>query len=267
MDTFFQRALPYIEMGWQVYPCRPDKVPLCPHGRNDATTVSLTIEDWSDKFPDANIGIKTGKTSGICVIDVDSEEGERWIASVNKSWAKLPETAEAKSGRGRHLYFGYPSSLPVKSADGKLYSGVDLKASGGSITAPISLHASGKLYEWIVPPFGRHLPTLPLWIVKALQKPEPKQRRRSDYDGLPPSDTHIQNLLDRVMTAPMGERNHTLNKVAFILGLVVRDGHMTESQAQGLLHQAGVAAGLEQIELVPTIKSGLRSGIRTKRNR
>lgn len=261
MDSFFKRALPYIEMGWQVFPVRPDKRPLCPHGRNDATCVSLTVEAWSDEFPTANIGIKTGEASGVCVIDIDSEDGEQWISAVNKSWAKLPDTAEATSGRGRHLYFRYPVLLPLRSADGKLARGIDIKAEGGSITAPISQHASGKMYEWVVPPFGRQLPTIPGWIVKALLPPPPV-KRRSDYDG-PPSDEHMQRLLGRVSSAQQGQRNHELNRIAFIFGLMVKDKHITADQATSHLLGAAKCAGLNAAEAMPTIRSGIRSGLKT----
>ena len=259
METFFKRALPYIEMGWHVFPTGVDKIPLCPHGRNDATCVSLTIEGWSEKFQDANISIKTGETSGICVIDVDGEDGERWIHAVNSSWNRLPDTAEAKSGRGRHLYFSY---LPIRSSNGKLAPGVDIKGIGGSITAPISLHSSGKLYEWVKPPFGRHLPLFPLWIIKAMAPPS-RRMQKSNYDGQPPSDEHINRLLGQIVAAPTGQRNHTLNRIAFIFGLMVKDKHMQYNDAYKLLMEAARTAGLPQIEISQTIKSGLRSGINT----
>lgn len=263
METFFKRALPYIEMGWLVFPSTPEKRPLCRHGRNDATTVSLTVEGWSDEFPDANISIKTGQASGICVVDIDSEEGEQWLAAVNRSWAKLPDTAVARSGRGRHMYFAYPKLAIVKSADGKLARGVDVKASGGSITAPVSLHTSGKLYEWVEPPFNRQLPTLPMWIAKALERQPVPQR--SNYDGKPPSDEHVKRLLDQIGGAPEGSRNATLNRIAFIFGLMVKDGHLRDNEAFALLLAAAVAAGLAHAESVPTIRSGLRSGLSTKK--
>lgn len=263
MESFFKRALPYIEMGWLVFPSTPEKRPLCRHGRNDATCVSLTIEGWSEEFPQANISIKTGKASGICVVDIDSEEGEQWLAAVNRSWAKLPDTAIARSGRGRHLYFRYPALAIVKSADSKLARGVDVKASGGSITAPVSLHASGKLYQWVEPPFGRQLPTLPMWIAKALERqPVP---RRSSYDGKPPSDEHVKRLLDQVGSAPEGSRNATLNRIAFIFGLMVKDGHLGDQQAFAMLFHTATAIGLDVRESTLTIRSGLRSGMSTKK--
>lgn len=264
MEPFFRRALPYIEMGWLVFPTRVDKVPLCPHGRNDATCESLTIEAWSDKFPQANVSIKTGEESGIAVIDIDTEEGERWVRDSKAGWSRqLPDTAEAKSGRGRHLYYGY---LPVRSADGKIAPGVDIKAIGGSITAPISLHSSGRLYEWVRPPFGRRLPLLPLWIARALAPPPPRPHL-SNYDGKPPSSEHLQKLLAQIATTPPGGRNHTLNRVSFIFGLIVKDGFMSEHDALNLLHQAGMAAGLDEHEVRSTVRSGLNSGLKTIKRR
>lgn len=259
MDTFFNRALPYIEMGWKVFPTRPDKVPLCPHGRNDATCVATTIEDWSDSFPMANVSIQTGEESGIAVIDIDSEEGERHVAEWNKRWdRRLPETAEAKSGRGRHLYFSY---MPVKSADGKLAPGIDLKCIGGSICAPISMHSTGKLYEWVKPPFGRHLPLLPMWIVRALAPP--KRVRHHPYGPQNISEERIENLLVQITTCAPGQRNHTLNRVSFIMGLIVRDGGLGEREALEKLVAAGVASGLSKRESYQTVRSGLKSGLKT----
>ena len=266
LDNFFKRALPYIEMGWPVFPTRPDKRPLCPHGRLDATCVSLAIEAWSDEFPEANISIKTGKASGVCVIDIDSEDGEQWIRAVNRSWAKLPDTAEARSGRGRHLYFAYPNLLTVKSANGKLARGIDLRASGGSITAPISLHASGKLYEWVKPPFGKQLPPLPGWVVSSLRAKERPVLRTAEYER-PPSNEHISSLLNQIVSASMGTRNQTLNRVAFIFGLMAKAGHITENQARSWLENAGKSAGLEATEVLTTIKSGLRSALRSRPRR
>lgn len=257
MDSFFKRALPYLELGWPVFPTRPDKVPLCPHGRNDATCESLTIERWSEEFPQANVSIRTGQASEVAVIDIDNEAGERWVAHINKTWKRLPETAEAKSGRGRHLYFRY---LPCRSADGKLAPGIDLKAGGGSITAPVSLHASGRLYEWAKPPFDRHLPLLPLWIVRELAPPVQPPHRSNYNRNEPPTPERLDKLLRQVVAASVGQRNHTLNKVAFIFGLMVKDGHLTADKARDMLLEAARSAGLTKFESMLTIKSGLRSG-------
>jgi len=260
MDSFFHRALPYIEMGWKVFPSTPDKVPLCPNGRKDATCVSLQIEDWSEMFPQANVSIKTGADSGIVVIDIDDEEGERFIEAINRSWTRLPETAEAKSGRGRHLYFRYPRVEPIGCSAGKLHPGIDIRGDGGSITAPVSLHPSGKLYEWVKPPFGRTLPTIPMWIVRAVA-PKIRTTPLRSY----PQDTspeRIAHLLDQIKNAPAGQRNHTLNKVSFLIGMIVRDGGLNEREALDFLVASGMAAGLPKFEAIATAKSGLRSGMR-----
>lgn len=228
-------------MGWPVFPSTPDKRPLCAHGHNDATLISSAIEDWSKQFPQANIGLQTGNT--ICVVDIDGEDGEASIASLSQ-WCPLPPTAEARSGRGRHLYY---RAFPVRSA--KLGKGIDLKARGGSITAPISLHKSGKLYEWITPPFGMNLPTLPLWIIHALKPPKPRWTQTYNRPDL-------DRFLSEIRNAPQGERNHTLNRIAFILGKCGM-----ENVLEAII-QAGREAGLSLPEARATARSGFNSGLR-----
>ena len=56
------------------------KHPLTPNGLKDATTNPEQIRNWWTRWPDANIGIVTGKVSGIVVVDVDAGKGgiESW---------------------------------------------------------------------------------------------------------------------------------------------------------------------------------------------
>lgn len=74
-------ALRYQSQGCSVIPCKPGgKEPLVPWKKNKKKRASKKqIEDWWNEFPDANIGIVTGKVSGIFVVDVDGSRGERFI--------------------------------------------------------------------------------------------------------------------------------------------------------------------------------------------
>ena len=47
------------------------KKPLTKHGYKDASKDPAQIEAWWNRWPNANIGLPTGETNGILVIDVD----------------------------------------------------------------------------------------------------------------------------------------------------------------------------------------------------
>jgi hypothetical protein len=122
------------------------KHPRTVHGFKDATTDDSRINDWFNKWPHANIGIPTGKASGIFVVDNDPRNGgpedrEEFI----RLYGPIPETAEVITGSGgRHIYFQDPGvALPTT-----LGPGVDLKGEGGYVVAPPSLHRSGRRYEF-----------------------------------------------------------------------------------------------------------------------
>lgn len=101
-NELLEAALAYTQKGWPVFPCKArEKAPLTPHGFKDATTDQATIRHWWMEHPAANIGVATGRASGVVVIDVDGPEGEESL----KALPPLPETFTVRTARGRHLYF------------------------------------------------------------------------------------------------------------------------------------------------------------------
>lgn len=162
-------ALRYAELGLFVLPlhtirdgtctcgnaaCRaPGKHPLnalVAHGVKQATREESLIREWWGREPDANIGIATGRGSGVFVVDVDVRNGGDY--SIESLPYKLPISwMVITGGGGWHLYLRYPQGdIDVPSRSGVLGSGVDVKGRGGYVVAPPSLHASGVRYEWEV---------------------------------------------------------------------------------------------------------------------
>src|SRR5215208_2833954 len=78
---------------------------LVPHGVLDATSDSTVVSHWWAQAPDANIGIATGKASGLVVLDVDGPTGEAFLAKMEGEHGPLPPTLQVTTGKGRHLYF------------------------------------------------------------------------------------------------------------------------------------------------------------------
>lgn len=138
-------ALWYAKNGIPVFPCKPGgKEPLTPHGFKDATTDLARITEYWGRWPDANIGIPTGATTGLLVVDCDPRNGgpvDR--SSFVELFGPVPETAEViTGGGGRHFFFRYPGGAVPKT----LAKGVDLKGDGGYVVAPPSIHPSGGQY-------------------------------------------------------------------------------------------------------------------------
>tara|TARA_R110002020_G_scaffold341992_1_gene556525 strand:- start:879 stop:3029 length:2151 start_codon:yes stop_codon:yes gene_type:complete len=82
--------------------------------------------------PNDNIGMVTGKISGISVIDVDGEEG---VHSLKESGIELPDTAVVKTPKGWHYYYKYNPEL--KQGANRLNK-VDIRNDGGYVVVPPS---------------------------------------------------------------------------------------------------------------------------------
>jgi hypothetical protein len=142
-----QAAIEWARAGFAIFPCRPcGKEPLTKHGFKDATRDEAQIRQRWTKWPDANIGLATGRENGIAVIDVDGLEGEKRLALLEEKFGKLPPTSRGDTGNGKHLIFATPEDcgpVPCGAADG-----LDFRADGGYVIAPPSVHPNGKTYEW-----------------------------------------------------------------------------------------------------------------------
>jgi putative DNA primase/helicase len=134
------------------------------------------IRRWWERWPAANVGIATGPESGIFVLDVDGEDGQESLKAL-ESLGELPKTLRAHTGRtgpdgkrtGFHLYFTWPPRTNLSNSAGRLGKGLDIRAAGGYVVAPPSLHASGLLYGW-----DGNVSTIsdpPAWLLAKASKP------------------------------------------------------------------------------------------------
>lgn len=178
-------ALSYAARGWAVFPLHTlagsgcscgnrscpnvGKHPRTENGFKDATTDPAVIRKWWKRWPDANIGTATGAVSGIVVLDVDPRHGgDEALADLEAEHGKLPETVESVTGGGgRHIFFRYPENPPATWKK-NLCDGVEIKAAGGYIVAPPSLHASGRRYCWDVTVHPEEAPIVevPSWVLE-----------------------------------------------------------------------------------------------------
>lgn len=206
-------ALTYASKGWSVIPLHtpvfhgcscgkpncgsPGKHPRTRNGLKEATKSTHEIQSWWEQWPDANIGILTGPESGICVLDVDGEEGLQALMELTANH-DLPKTLTVLTGRkdahgnrkGHHLYFRLPAGESVRNSTGRLGKGLDVRGTGGYVVAPPSVHASGHRYESASP--GAELAEIPGWIFQELNAAKPMLvTSERTANAIPPGQRNI----------------------------------------------------------------------------
>lgn len=178
-------ALSYRQRGWSVIPISPvSKKPPKDFKWTefqDRLAEPREIEAWWRKWPNAGVGIVTGKISDLVVLDVDPKHG----ADPNHIYQTYPTPIVSLTGRGGgHFFYQYPAHeeyVPnvVGKQDGKP-TGYDIRADGGYVVAPPSLHPSGKRYEWISNSAMPVIMPSKLWgMVTSAIKPAPNGKATS----------------------------------------------------------------------------------------
>lgn len=161
-----EHALAYTKMGWSIIPlhsivdgsctcgsfkcAKPGKHPRVKwrHRANTPMTEE-EIRDFWTLHPESNIGVVTGAVSGLAVLDVDAPGGLDSLASSGIPFDRLPPSPTSQTGGGGfHVFYRFPEDYRVGTAAGVLPD-VDIRAEGGLIVLPPSIHASGNLYRWL----------------------------------------------------------------------------------------------------------------------
>lgn len=141
----YSKALQYAVNGYSIIPLKQNKKPLISawseFQKKPAT--DKMIEEWWEKNPNANIGIITGKISGVTVVDIDVKEGK----SVPLDTFPKTFTVETPSG-GYHLYYKYNGSIKQSANAYAKYPHVDIRNDGGYVVGPFS-KVDGKEYKII----------------------------------------------------------------------------------------------------------------------
>jgi hypothetical protein len=142
-------ALEYASWGFYVFPLKPRSKEPYPgtHGFKDATRDPARITDTFTQLPDSNVGIATGALSGIWVLDVDAKSGGieslRDLCNENGNLPLAP-VVHTPTG-GLHIYFRHRPGIKSKA---NIARGLDVRADGGYIVAPPSVHPKGGAYSW-----------------------------------------------------------------------------------------------------------------------
>jgi hypothetical protein len=171
-------ALSYANQGYTVFPLQPNgKQPLTDHGFKDASRDPETIRQWWTKWPDANVGIVTGKVSGVVVLDVDRKHGVDGVVSMAE--LEIPKTLTIRTPSGGfHLFFKAPSGTIVPRRIG-VKPGLDILGEGGYVVAAGSW-VNGSSYE-----IARNLPIAecPECLINLAQRAVLREEPVKDVQG------------------------------------------------------------------------------------
>jgi hypothetical protein len=290
-------ALAAADAGWRVFPCAPgSKRPALRENWQDlATTDPGRIRAWWARRP-YNVGIACGQ-SGLVVIDLDvahdgkdgqrNQDGhdaqdrhrgldgpvsgvdalQRLCRTHGQRYPAGTYTVDTPSG-GTHLYFTAPPT-PVRNSAGRLGPLIDVRADGGYVVGDGSV-IDGRRYAARGDVLPLPLP-LPAWLARLLDdepvvpeavRPLPVLDRTQ---GRAYAVAAFREETRRVAEAPVGTRNHTLNRAAFSLGQLVAAGLIPPLPVMTGLADAAARAGLPPDEARRTIRSGMAAGARKPR--
>lgn len=226
-------ALKYVAAGFRVFPlhnitqsgacsCGADPCGQKPgkHPReggwakdNLASTPEAVHAFWQ-RYPSANIAIKTGYESGLIVLDIDPDKGgNASLEALQQELGPLPDTlTQITGGNGLHLFYRHPGpAFRVKTvAEWRKMPGLDIRGDkNGYVVAAPSMHASGKAYKWDKRKPGAAVELPDTWLEALIEQPEaaPDMAQMRLQAATPDL---ISRIVDKyVRQASAGRRNDT----------------------------------------------------------
>jgi putative DNA primase/helicase len=299
-------ALAYARRGWPVFPCSPQtKRPLVKRdldaegkpiagtgGVSKATTDEDQVRAWWRQFPNAMIGVATGR-NGLFVVDFDpgtdektgevfTLEGLKAALEAQIGCALPPSLSVRTAGKGGvHVYFRQPSDDGGEIRNrGNLPHRIDVRGTGGYVIAPPSRMSNGREYRWLHGDADAEPVDAPAQLVDVLRSPKAgaapqtnvgAQAPASSSPALPRADdaeeeavrryamAALDNEVRKAEAAPDGGRNNTISACALALGHLIGAGALSRSVCLAAL--TDVARRWPNLEkTVASIESGLDKG-------
>jgi hypothetical protein len=183
--------------------------------RHRATSKHETILRWLKSWPDANLGIVTGR--GVIAIDLDlRHEGDAsWKKFVGRR--TLPETAKALTGSGgTHLLFRVDPSLRIPSRIGFL-PGVDVIGEDSVLVVEPSRHPrTRKEYVWLISP-SHCIADAPAWLLRRIKAAQPVERAKATRplrcSRTEDDEKMLNQAIARFPVSARGQRNSQMARV------------------------------------------------------
>ncbi|MEV6306088.1 bifunctional DNA primase/polymerase [Actinoplanes sp. NPDC051861] len=228
------------------------------HGFYAATRDPQRITAMHTAVPGGLLAIRTGRVCNLAVIDIDPRNG----GDIDRDL--MPPTRAVRTGSdGWHLYYRHPGGTLGAKLRG--CPGVDIKADGGYVVAPPSIHpGTRRPYRWLS---DRAVIEMPPPLVSACRPTEAPTAASPNTTAIPldrgggissPAALLAAHLA-AVTSAPEGRRRNTLYGAARGVARMVAAGAITPADAHTALYQAGRAAGQTDRDTRAAIDGGFRA--------
>lgn len=201
----------YARNGWAVVPVAAGA--KAPTLKGWQALQPAGVKETLARVGDAKcVGIVTGASSGLVVLDLDAKHGlEAILDGLKESHgaAWLDTYTVQTAGGGVHLYYQHPGGIVRNATRLGGRDGVDVRGDGGQVVAPPSLGANGRPYKIVV---DRDPAPCPAWLLEELRE------------------------RDAVETAPKAGRNDRGGAVVTVGG---RDAYLTS--VAGAMRRVGAS--------------------------
>ena len=252
-----EAALAFATAGLPVFPCAANgKRPLTVSGFHDASSDIGQVRAWWSRWPRANIGVPTGRTSGIDVVDIDVKSVGAGFAAIERAHAAGLVEGELARVRtpsgGMHVYFPASETRPQRCWQAAA-AHVDFRGEGGYIVVPPSnLMAAGERvgYRLCAVSTARSQP-LDAVALRNFIDPRPMQAKAPTTGFVAPEPTRLAQWVSRLRE---GERNAGL----FWAACRLVEAGFEPAAVESALGTAAQTAGLAEQEITATINSASR---------
>ena len=264
--------------GWPVFPLRPGSKrprPEFTSWESRATLDPERITHWWTRRPTDNVAVATGP-AGLVVVDIDTAAADEprpveWpnarsgldvYRALAKQHGHVHTWTVGTARGGLHLYYRAPTQGgPWRNTAGRIGWHIDTRAAGGYVVSLGSVVA-GRIY---VPVDGHPVAELPRWLAAHLTPPAPLRPARHELApkrrGYAPAA--LSGEVQRVLDAPVGQRNAALNRAAWNLARHIAAGVLDRGDVEAALQVAGEAAGGQSpAGVAATIRSAIDARLR-----
>jgi hypothetical protein len=205
------------------------------------------------------LAIRTGSAADLAVVDIDPRNGGTILHDL------MPATRAVRTGSGGwHLYYRHPGITLAKDLSKRGHPGIDIKADGGYVVAPPSIHPGTRQpYRLVNDRPVVEMPPPLLDLARPIDAPTVLPAATvtplNGGRGISNPAALLQANLDAVAHAPEGTRRNTLYGAARGVARMVAAGAISATDAYHALYDAGVRAQQTHRDIHAAITGGFRA--------